>query len=144
MSISPSSRVLVVPPDAESLRLIGQHPGAWLDKRQSLLPTWRTSACCDRRQLILSNVKLRLEQLQIVCQTHTCRATLSAIKDYRIILGILLSSCAGHCPACKSGYIFKRSAAKDILIPRPTTFDFELCQMACCNHWFAWSIGEAT
>ncbi|SGY56683.1 BQ5605_C006g04157 [Microbotryum silenes-dioicae] len=40
MSISPSSRVLVVPPNAESLQLIGRHLGAWLDKRQSLLPTW--------------------------------------------------------------------------------------------------------
>ncbi|SGY64097.1 BQ5605_C007g04869 [Microbotryum silenes-dioicae] len=70
MSISPSSRVLVVPPDAESLRLIGQHLGAWLDKRRSLLPTWRMMIRCSLRQLVLSNVKLRLEQLQIVCQTH--------------------------------------------------------------------------
>ncbi|SGY77693.1 BQ5605_C005g03698 [Microbotryum silenes-dioicae] len=66
MLISPSSRVLVVHPDAESsLRLIGQHLGAWLDKRQLLLPTWRTMIRCSLQQLILSNVKLSLEQLQI-------------------------------------------------------------------------------
>ncbi|SCZ91549.1 BZ3500_MvSof-1268-A1-R1_Chr1-2g01482 [Microbotryum saponariae] len=59
MSISPSSRVLVAPPDAKSLRLIGQHLGAWLDKRQSLLPTWRTMIRCSLRQLVLPNVNLR-------------------------------------------------------------------------------------
>ncbi|SGY95417.1 BQ5605_C036g11492 [Microbotryum silenes-dioicae] len=134
MSISPSSRVLVVPPDAESLRLIGQHLGARLDKRRSLLPTWRMMIRCSLRQLVLSNVKLRLEQLQIVCQTHNLQGySLRRSRAKKLFLRILLSSCAGHCSACESGYIFKRSTAKDILVPRPTTFDFEECQMACSN-----------
>ncbi|SCZ96404.1 BZ3500_MvSof-1268-A1-R1_Chr8-2g10171 [Microbotryum saponariae] len=76
MSISPSSRVLVVPPDAESLRLIGQHLGAWLDKRQSLLPTWRTNSS---DQVLVATARLvqrqpsctaSVEQLQILCQAH--------------------------------------------------------------------------
>ncbi|SCZ91986.1 BZ3500_MvSof-1268-A1-R1_Chr5-3g08264 [Microbotryum saponariae] len=67
MSISPtSSRVLVVPPDAESLRLIGQHLGAWLDKRQSLLPTWRTTRLVQCQPSCTASV----EQLQILCKAH--------------------------------------------------------------------------
>ncbi|SGY49830.1 BQ5605_C001g00824 [Microbotryum silenes-dioicae] len=86
MSISPSSRVLVVPPDAESLRLrvIGRHLGAWLDKRQSLLPTWRMMIRCSLRQLVLSNVKFRLEELQIVCQTHNLQGY--SLGDQRLLI----------------------------------------------------------
>ncbi|SCZ89409.1 BZ3500_MvSof-1268-A1-R1_Chr1-1g01161 [Microbotryum saponariae] len=67
--IGNNSRVLVVPPDAESLRrlrFIGQHLGAWLDKRQSLLPTWRTTRLVQRQPSCTASV----EQLQILCQAH--------------------------------------------------------------------------
>ncbi|SCZ90375.1 BZ3500_MvSof-1268-A1-R1_Chr1-3g01950 [Microbotryum saponariae] len=71
---------MIVPPDAESLRLIGQHLGAWLDKRQSLLPTWRTMIRCSLRQLVLSNVNLRALPVWNNCRFSvrltTCRATL--------------------------------------------------------------------
>ncbi|SGY26343.1 BQ5605_C018g08724 [Microbotryum silenes-dioicae] len=96
--VQPSSGIvpqLPTPSDGPESLLIGQHLGAWLEKRQSLLPTWRTMFRCSLRQLVLSNVKLRLEQLQIVCQTHNLQGY--SLGDQRLqdlFLGILLSSCA--------------------------------------------------
>ncbi|SGY25919.1 BQ5605_C018g08681 [Microbotryum silenes-dioicae] len=98
---------------------VEQHLGAWLDKRQSLLPTWRAMIRCSLRQLALSNVKLRLEQLQIICQTHNLQGySFRRSRARELFLRILLSSCTETCPACESGYIFKRSTAIDILVPR--------------------------
>ncbi|SCZ93300.1 BZ3500_MvSof-1268-A1-R1_Chr6-2g08593 [Microbotryum saponariae] len=105
MSISPSSRVIVD---------IRQHLGAWLDNRQSLVPTW-----CSLRQLVLSNVELRLDQLQILCQTHNLQGySLRRSRARELFLRILLSSCTESCRACENGYIFKRNTANDILVPR--------------------------
>ncbi|SDA02817.1 BZ3500_MvSof-1268-A1-R1_Chr11-1g03171 [Microbotryum saponariae] len=126
MSISPSSRVLVVPPDAESLDSISelglttgscscQHGervqyayygpnrfGASQSLDDDLVIR------CSLRQLVLSNVKLRLEQLQILCQTHNLQSySLRRSRARELFLRIILSSCTESCPACESGYIFK-------------------------------------
>ncbi|SGY77087.1 BQ5605_C005g03554 [Microbotryum silenes-dioicae] len=74
---------------------------------------------CSLRQLVLSNVKLRLERLQIICQTHNLQGySFRQSRARELFLRILLSSCTESCPACESGYIFKRSTANDILVPR--------------------------
>ncbi|SDA05350.1 BZ3501_MvSof-1269-A2-R1_Chr12-1g03334 [Microbotryum saponariae] len=106
MSISPSSRVLVVPPDAESLRLIGQHLGAWLDKRQSLLPSWRTTRLVQRQPSCTASV----EQLQILCQAHNLQGySLRRSKHTRLATSSSEAQpMTFWSPAC-----------------RPTTFDFE-------------------
>ncbi|SGY11710.1 BQ5605_C011g06244 [Microbotryum silenes-dioicae] len=115
--VQPSSTV----DRASRRRVIRQHLGAWLDKRHSLLPTWRTSTVHSSwtEQLVLSNVKLRLEQLQILCQTHNLQGySIRRSRARELFLRILLSSRTESCPACESGYIFKRSTANDILVPR--------------------------
>ncbi|SGZ27972.1 BQ5605_C026g10233 [Microbotryum silenes-dioicae] len=102
--VQPSSTV----DRASQRRVIRQHLGAWLDKRQSLLPTWRTMIRCSLRQLVLSNVKLRLEQLQILCQTHNWQGySLRRSRARELFLRILLSSCTESCPAYESGYAFQ-------------------------------------
>ncbi|SGZ26291.1 BQ5605_C024g09878 [Microbotryum silenes-dioicae] len=88
MSISPSSRVIGVPPDAESLDSISElgltRGSRSCQHGEQVQYTYhgpnRFVAShslddnlvirCSLRQLVLSNVKLRLEQLQILCQTH--------------------------------------------------------------------------
>ncbi|SCZ97977.1 BZ3500_MvSof-1268-A1-R1_Chr3-3g06496 [Microbotryum saponariae] len=99
----PSSRVLVVPPDAESLRLIGQHLGAWLDKRQSLLPTWRTTRLVQRQPSCTASV----EQLQILCKAHNLQGY--SLQHARVATSSSEAQpMTFWAPAC-----------------RPTTFDFE-------------------
>ncbi|SCZ90716.1 BZ3500_MvSof-1268-A1-R1_Chr1-3g02179 [Microbotryum saponariae] len=108
MSISPSSRVLVVPPDAESLDSISR---AGLEKKGFALANMAneySALIMDRTDLlVLTNVKLRLEQLQILCQTHNLQGYSRRRSRARELF-----------LPCESGYIFNRSTANDTLVPR--------------------------